>query len=338
MAKTHNVTETMFGRWRAGFLRPTVPDTLYFNMRCPNCGYDLRHLTERRCPECGKPFDPDVVSRQPCIRLHAWLHQPSWWSRAAAVPRLCLRPSVAVGSDVSLDARMAPLAPRLLGWAIFWHAAIVVVLLMLGALIGSLFGLYRSSGAMELIGYLAANILYSAFGLLIWSVLSLIVAWGMLWGWSQRINRYNVAHLATLLFAFGVAGEGVRRIVTFLVEFPAEIFSVGLPAYFWRVGAFIGYGVYVVLVWVVVRIFHGREAAALRDDLPMPRMRNEGSLDEMLLTTAHLMVFLLRLSGSFLPFAILVASVAIAWCFEGALYGFWFRYVAQPLLSFMGLW
>jgi hypothetical protein len=27
-------------------------------MRCLNCKYDLSHLTEHRCPECGREFDP----------------------------------------------------------------------------------------------------------------------------------------------------------------------------------------------------------------------------------------------------------------------------------------
>jgi uncharacterized paraquat-inducible protein A len=28
-------------------------------MRCLNCKYDLRQLTEHRCPECGREFDPN---------------------------------------------------------------------------------------------------------------------------------------------------------------------------------------------------------------------------------------------------------------------------------------
>lgn len=28
-------------------------------MHCLGCGYQLKHLPENRCPECGKPFDPD---------------------------------------------------------------------------------------------------------------------------------------------------------------------------------------------------------------------------------------------------------------------------------------
>ena len=27
-------------------------------MRCLTCKYDLRQLTEHRCPECGREFDP----------------------------------------------------------------------------------------------------------------------------------------------------------------------------------------------------------------------------------------------------------------------------------------
>lgn len=28
-------------------------------LRCPNCAYELTGLTQPRCPECGRPFDPD---------------------------------------------------------------------------------------------------------------------------------------------------------------------------------------------------------------------------------------------------------------------------------------
>jgi hypothetical protein len=29
-----------------------------FLMRCLGCQYDLKHLAQHRCPECGKTFDP----------------------------------------------------------------------------------------------------------------------------------------------------------------------------------------------------------------------------------------------------------------------------------------
>ena len=50
---------------------------------CPLCEYDLRMLTEPRCPECGYRFEwPDVLD--PSRRLHRYLfeHHPerNWWS------------------------------------------------------------------------------------------------------------------------------------------------------------------------------------------------------------------------------------------------------------------
>src|SRR3954464_7844824 len=38
---------------------------------CEQCGYDLRALTEPRCPECGKPFDPTAAP----VPNIPWLHR-----------------------------------------------------------------------------------------------------------------------------------------------------------------------------------------------------------------------------------------------------------------------
>jgi hypothetical protein len=38
------------------------PETIH----CLGCGYDLRGLTENRCPECGRPFDPDDPGTYDC--------------------------------------------------------------------------------------------------------------------------------------------------------------------------------------------------------------------------------------------------------------------------------
>jgi hypothetical protein len=47
------------------------------DLRCPLCEYNLRGLTEPRCPECGAAFDWDEV-RDPSRRLHPYLfeHHP----------------------------------------------------------------------------------------------------------------------------------------------------------------------------------------------------------------------------------------------------------------------
>jgi hypothetical protein len=36
-----------------------------FDIACPQCGYNLRGLVERRCPECGQGFDPATVLKPP---------------------------------------------------------------------------------------------------------------------------------------------------------------------------------------------------------------------------------------------------------------------------------
>mgnify|MGYP001101454495 CR=1 FL=1 len=43
--------------------RPTIydegkPIPASWDLRCTDCGYSLTGLASRRCPECGRPFDP----------------------------------------------------------------------------------------------------------------------------------------------------------------------------------------------------------------------------------------------------------------------------------------
>lgn len=51
-------------------------------MFCLGCNYDLRGTRDRRCPECGRPFDPDRLesfARRPCGPLGRWLARPPGW-------------------------------------------------------------------------------------------------------------------------------------------------------------------------------------------------------------------------------------------------------------------
>jgi hypothetical protein len=51
---------------------------------CWECGYALRGLESRRCPECGRPFDPDDPATMNMGRevgwLAAWLMRPPGWA------------------------------------------------------------------------------------------------------------------------------------------------------------------------------------------------------------------------------------------------------------------
>src|SRR4051812_4047956 len=50
--------------------------------RCWGCGYDLRSIPSRNCPECGKAFDPDDartmnMGKPPLSRIGRWLLKPT---------------------------------------------------------------------------------------------------------------------------------------------------------------------------------------------------------------------------------------------------------------------
>jgi hypothetical protein len=40
---------------------------------CPKCGYDVRHLVEMRCPECGRPFTAPELERALAGWRRAWI-------------------------------------------------------------------------------------------------------------------------------------------------------------------------------------------------------------------------------------------------------------------------
>jgi hypothetical protein len=45
-------------------------------VRCKNCHYSLKRLTEHRCPECGAAFDPNDLSTFDSGRFCVWLTVP----------------------------------------------------------------------------------------------------------------------------------------------------------------------------------------------------------------------------------------------------------------------
>ncbi len=44
--------------------RPRYDTATQDDAVCLQCGYQLRGLTEHRCPECGTPFDPRALSKR----------------------------------------------------------------------------------------------------------------------------------------------------------------------------------------------------------------------------------------------------------------------------------
>lgn len=52
-------------------------------MRCLTCHYDLAHLSEHRCPECGGAFDPNDPLTFSCGPKE--MSMPIWLGTAIAI-------------------------------------------------------------------------------------------------------------------------------------------------------------------------------------------------------------------------------------------------------------
>jgi hypothetical protein len=86
---------------------------------CPGCGYDLRDLTEHRCPECGRAFDPPTLAK-----WHA--AEPS--DTRSVVRALLLAPVV-----------ITICSPAVLVWAVGFGQAVAILAGGDGALADALF-------------------------------------------------------------------------------------------------------------------------------------------------------------------------------------------------------
>lgn len=54
---TSSACVLLVNRWNRKTVRRAVALRLRELGRCPECGYDLGHVTGQRCPECGLPTD-----------------------------------------------------------------------------------------------------------------------------------------------------------------------------------------------------------------------------------------------------------------------------------------
>ncbi len=59
-------------------------------VRCLTCQYDLRGLTERRCPECGRNFDPGDDRTFDSEALQAPSSRPDWILVFTAFAMVCI--------------------------------------------------------------------------------------------------------------------------------------------------------------------------------------------------------------------------------------------------------
>ena len=90
----------------------------FAGLNCPTCGYDLRGLSEPRCPECGEGFDP-ILLRNTVPPWPFWQDREFWG--------YCLLIGVMLGTGAVLLMVMMPIF-ALVSWA-----GILAVVAMLDA-------------------------------------------------------------------------------------------------------------------------------------------------------------------------------------------------------------
>jgi len=113
-------------------MTPVLPSDT--TARCLGCGYALRGLTETRCPECGRAFDPTNPTtfwheRVPGRVGRAWLKAPGWPLNTAAV----LAGLAMLASDSVPGGYWWLFLLALLGWLVIgavWFVGLVVGLLL----------------------------------------------------------------------------------------------------------------------------------------------------------------------------------------------------------------
>ncbi len=141
---------------------PTRPDSLLTDpMRCLACGYILEHLTEPRCPECGRPFDPHDSTTYRCLR------DPSAEVWLAALALAITASMLAIAVDSRFDSPGVGFALVVAGIA----ANIVVLVRSLIALLKSPLKTRFRGGW---IAALTISLLYLISCLGIWSVLRIV--------------------------------------------------------------------------------------------------------------------------------------------------------------------
>ena len=264
---------------------------------CGRCGYNLTGLMERRCPECGTPFDTKRLAQQPAHSVNAWLHDSNWRERVASVLRICRHPAMALGKGVSLDIGFPRIAQALICWAFFWHLLIALSLLTLGMLAGLAAGTWAAVSVRANAIYFAHGGSSLLFDIVLWIGVCLVYA-GLLSRWqSSGTSAREVRDIASFLFALSVAGEASRRILYFALSLPLAVLNIDYNP--WGLAGAVGYLLFAVLAWIAFRR--------------------------------------VRMWPPPVLLALFVAIVGGVWLFENEMFRIWAGWVERPILGGLGL-
>lgn len=130
------------------------------DLHCEECGYNLRGLSRRRCPECGCTFDVDELRLGPDAAAHSWR---ATWSRAAPLTVLAMCGSFGMSAVIQAFGYSDRTGPGSREWIVHnllapWHyilATVVVPSTAFGVVVITLLGkVVQSTKRMGLSGSL----------------------------------------------------------------------------------------------------------------------------------------------------------------------------------------
>lgn len=96
---------------------------------CPGCGYDLRGLTDGRCPECGAPFRiEDLEPERPGLTLEVWAGAASTVAQRAMLPlAIAFSPRKAFERRCRLENALTTSPTRVLLWFLVSYVFLMVI-------------------------------------------------------------------------------------------------------------------------------------------------------------------------------------------------------------------